>query len=380
VRVTAQLILVKDQTHIWARQYDRELNSLLKLENEIASEVAQEIRLTLVRDRATDAANASPTLSPDQYAAYDAYLRGRYFWNKRTEEGFQQAVKSFEEAISKDPNYARAYVGLADTYALISGYDLAPKSETMPKARAAAERALELDEGLAEAHTSMAMIAQNYDWDWKKAESEYRRAIQLDPNYATAHHWYAEFLSVQGRVPEALEEIEHARQLDPRSMIIAADRGAILYCARRYEEAITQLQQVLEMERNFPRAHIIIFAFIEAGKVDAALRDIAESKELQDGPFTWMLNAYAHGRAGHKEEAKRYIRKLETERSKRYINSGKMFIAYLGYGDKKQALDWIERGVGERSSSLVYLKVDPVYDPLRSEPRFQAVLSKMGLD
>jgi TolB-like protein/DNA-binding winged helix-turn-helix (wHTH) protein/Tfp pilus assembly protein PilF len=379
VRITAQLILVKDQTHIWARQYDRELNGLLKLENEIASEVAQEIRLTLVKDRAINAANSTPTLSPDQYAAYDSYLRGRYFWNKRTEEGFQQAVKSFEEAIAKDPNYARAYVGLADTYALISGYDLAPKNETVPKARQAAAKALELDDNLAEAHASMAMIAQNYEWDWKKAESEYRKAIQLDPNYATARHWYAEFLTIQGRFPEALEEIERARQLDPRSLIIAADRGAILYCARRYDEAILQLQQVLEMERNFPRAHIIVFAYLEQGKIDAALRDVSEWQKLQDGPYTWMLFAYAHGRAGHKSEARQYQQKLEAERSKRYINSGKMIVAYLG-SDRDQTLKWIEKGLDERSTSLVWLKVDPVFDPLRSDPRFQAVLSKVGFD
>lgn len=380
VRITAQLIQVKDQTHLWARQYDRELNSLLRLEDEIASEVAQEIQITLVNGRGGNVVNATQVLSPDQYAAYDSYLRGRYFWNKRTEEGFKQALKSFEEAIARDPNYARAYVGLADTYALISGYDLAPKTETLPKARAAAAKALELNDNLAEAHTSMAMIAQNYDWDWKKAESEYRRAIQLDPNYATAHHWYAEYLSVQGRFAEALEEIEHARQLDPRSLIIAADRGAILYCARRYDEAVTQLKQVLEMERDFPRAHIIVFAYLEQSKIDAALRDIAESPELQDGPFKWMLKAYAHGRAGHKTEAQRFIRKLESERSKRYINSGKMIIAYLGYGDREQALSWIEKGLDERSSTLVYLKVDPVYDPLRSEPRFQAVLSKLNFE
>ena len=380
VRITAQLISMKDQTHVWARQYDRDLSNLLELENEIANEVAQEIRLTLAESRGSSERQPSRTLSPEQYVAYDSYLRGRYFWNKRTAEGFEQAIKSFEEAIAKDPNYARAYVGLADTYALISGYDLAPKNETIPKAREAIAKALALDDGLAEAHASMAVIAQNYDWDWQKAEAEYKKAIALDPNYATARHWYAELLTLQGRFSEAMEEIERARQLDPRSLIILADRGAILYCARRYPEAIQQLQTVLEMEPNFPRAHIVVFAYIEQGMTQDALRDVAGWSKVQDGPFTWMLSAYVNGRAGHKNEAQRFLRKLEAERSRRYVDSSKLVMAYVGMGDKEQALRWLEEGFSERSTALVWLKVDPAYDTLRSEPRFQALLSKLRFD
>jgi tetratricopeptide (TPR) repeat protein len=365
---------------VWARQYDRDLSNLLELENEIANEVAQEIRLTLAKNRGYVDRHPSRTLSPEQYIAYDSYLRGRFFWNKRTTEGFELAIKAFEEAIAKDPNYARAYVGLADTYALISGYDLAPKNETIPKAREAAARALALDDGLAEAHASMAVIAQNYDWNWQKAEAEYKRAIILDPNYATARHWYAELLTLQGRFSEALDEIERARQLDPRSLIILADRGAILYCARRYQEAIPQLEAVLEMEPNFPRAHIIAFAYVEQGMIQDALRDVAGWKKVQDGPFSWMLSAYVNGRAGNKSEALRFLRKLETERSRRYVDASKLVMANLGMGDKEQALRWLEEGFSERSTALVWLKVDPAYDPLRSEPRFQALLSKLGLE
>jgi len=380
VRITAQLILMKDQTHVWARQYDRDLSSLLKLEDEIANEVAQEIRLTLAENRGPRQEQASRALTPEEYAAYDSYLRGRYFWNKRTAEGFQQAIKSFEEAIAKNPNYARAYVGLADTYALISGYDLAPKNETIPRAREAAAKALALDDGLAEAHASMALIAQNYEWDWRKAEAEYRKAIDLDRNYATARHWYAEFLTLQGRFSEALEEIEHARQLDPRSLIIAADRGAVLYCARRYKEAIEQLRAVLEMEPNFPRAHIVAFAYVEQGMTQDALRDVTQWQKADDGPFTWMLSAYVYGRAGHKSEAQRFLRKLEAERSRRYVDASKLAIAYLGVGDTDQALKWFEKGFSERSTALVWLKVDPVYDPLRSEPRFHELLTRVGFE
>jgi tetratricopeptide (TPR) repeat protein len=226
----------------------------------------------------------------------------------------------------------------------------------------------------------MAVIAQNYDWNWQKAEAEYKRAIILDPNYATARHWYAELLTLQGRFSEALDEIERARQLDPRSLIILADRGAILYCARRYQEAIPQLQAVLEMEPNFPRAHIIAFAYVEQGMMQDALRDVAGWKKVQNGPFSWMLSAYVNGRAGNKSEALRFLRKLETERSRRYVDASKLVMANLGMGDKEQALRWLEEGFSERSTALVWLKVDPAYDPLRSEPRFQALLSKLGLE
>jgi TolB-like protein/DNA-binding winged helix-turn-helix (wHTH) protein/Tfp pilus assembly protein PilF len=378
VRISAQLIAMKDHTNVWARQYDRELNSLLKLENEIANEVAQEIRLTLVADKKLGNGQPPRTMTPEEYAAYDLYLRGRYFWNKRTAEGFQQAIKAFEEAIAKNPKYARAYVGLADTYSLISGYDLAPKTETIPKARDAAARALALDSGLAEAHASMALIAQNYDWDWQKAETEYKTAIALDSNYATARHWYAEFLTLQGRFPEALNEIEHARQLDPRSLIIAVDKGAILYCARRYDEAVNQLRAVLAMEPNFPRAHIVVFAYIQQGKYEEALRDVSQWQKLEDGPYAWMLYAYVHGRAGHRTEAQKYLRRLEAERTSRYVDAGKLMMANLGAGEKERALKWLEAGYSERSTELVWLKVDPAFDPLRSDPRFQNLLVKVG--
>ncbi len=228
VRITAQLIQIKDQSHIWARQYDRDLSNLLALQAEIAQEIAAQIQLTLGAPRRVDTSRQS-SLGPQGYEAYDLYLKGRFFWNKRTAQGFQQAIEYFQQAIAKDPNYARAYSGLADSYALLGGYSTTPQTESMPKARAAALKALELDPELAEAHTSLALITENFDYDWDTAEREYRRAIELNPNYATDHHWYAEFLSLQGRFPEALAESARARELDPLSLIIATDRGVILF-------------------------------------------------------------------------------------------------------------------------------------------------------
>lgn len=229
VRITAQLIQLKDQTHVWARQYDRELKNLLAVQAEIAQEVGDEITLTLGDQRpATAAHHAAVTHAPTSYDAYDLYLEGRYFWNQRTNAGFKQAAAYFQQAIAKDPNYAQAYAGLADTFGLMSTWYMVPQGEFMPKARAAALKALELDETLAEAHTSLALIAENYDYDWRTAEKEFRRAIQLNPDYPTAHQWYAECLAWQGRFDEAFAESERARRLDPMSLIIASDYTKIL--------------------------------------------------------------------------------------------------------------------------------------------------------
>ena len=257
VRITAQLIQIKDQSHIWARQYDRDLNNLLALQAEIAQEIGDEIELTLGEHRHIDTARQS-SLSPQAYEAYDLYLKGRFFWNKRTGTGFQQAIEYFQQAIAEDRNCSRAYTGLADSYALLGGYSLTPQIDLMPKARAAALKALELDPGLAEAHTSLALITENFDYDWETAEKEYRRAIELNPNYATAHHWYAEYLSLQGRFSEALAESERARELDPLSLIIAADRGVILFYARQYDASIAQFRAVKEMEPGFTRAGMVV--------------------------------------------------------------------------------------------------------------------------
>jgi len=262
VRVSAQLIQMSDQTHLWARQYDRDLSNLLGLQGEIAQEIGDEIQLTLGENKSASA--ISKAQIPKSYEAYDLYLKGRYFWNKRTPEGFEEAIKYFQQAIAKDPDYARAYAGLADCYALLPGYTMTiPQTEALPKARAAALKALQLDERLAEAHTSMALIAENYDWDWQTAEKEYRRAIELNPNYATAHHWYAEYLTWNGRFDEALRESERARQLDPLSLIIAADNAMIFYYSRQYDRAEKGFNAVLEMEPTFPRAHMVRSVYVE---------------------------------------------------------------------------------------------------------------------
>jgi len=276
VRIAAQLIQAKDQTHVWARQYDRRLTGLLTLQDEIAREIADEILLTL--EGHSHAASPRPAVAPREYEAYDLYLRGQYFFNERTAGSLRKAIEYFQQATAKDPNYARAYTGLADSYALIGGYTSLPPTEFMPKARAAALRALEIDDHLAEAHTALGLIVQNYDWDWQTSEREFRRAIELNPNYATAHQWYAEHLMWLGRFDEALRESERARELDPLSLIIAADKGAVLFFSRDYDRAIEEWRSVLEMDPGFVRAHLIRAAYREKGMFPEALADIESTR------------------------------------------------------------------------------------------------------
>src|SRR6266849_3110287 len=275
VRVAVQLIQVKDQTHLWARQYDRELKNLLALQGEIAGKIADEIEFSLGGDvNAANRLSVGPRAT--SYEAYDLYLKGRYFWNQRTLAGFSQAAEYFQQAIAKDPKYARAYAGLADTFGLMSTWNMVPQNEFMPKARAAALKALQIDASVAEAHTSLALVAENYDYDWQAAEKEFRQAIQLDPGYGTAHQWYAECLSFQGRFDEALAESERARQLDPLSVIIARDHGTTLYFSRQYDRAIEQFRAVREMDPNFPRSGALIEAYVQKGQFADALAELGK--------------------------------------------------------------------------------------------------------
>jgi tetratricopeptide (TPR) repeat protein len=308
--------------------------------------------------------------------AYDLYLRGQYYWNKRW---LKQAIEYFQKATAEDPNYARAYAGLADCYALMGGYSGRPQNEFMSQARTAALRALELDGNLAEAHTALALIVQNYDYDWQTAEKEYRRAIELNPNYATAHHWYAEHLAWRGRFDEALRESERARQLDPLSLIIAVDNGAILYFSRQYDEAIQKLRGVKEMEPDFPRIHIVVFAYIEKGMYAEALADTKNWLEPGSSPWYWSMQAYVYGRAGQQSEAQRALDKLLELNRRQQIDPSALIQAYIGIGNKDKAFNLLENAYSQHST-LTTIKVDPIYDPLRSDPRFQDLLRRVGLD
>jgi len=325
-------------------------------------------------------ANNQPASSPKSAEARDLYLKGMYFWNRRTVQGFQQAIECFHQATTIDPTYAPAYAGLANSYSLLTVYSFASATLYMPQARAAALRALELDENLAEAHTALALIAQNQDWNWQTSEKEFQRAIELNPNYATAHHWYAEHLMWLGRFDEALSESERARQLDPLSLIIAADYGAILLYSRQYDRAIEQFRSVLRKDPNFGRASVISAAYVEKRMFTQALAQIESWHRLNgEGPWYWSWQAYTYGRAGQLERARRELEKLEKVSRHEQVNPVIMLWAHLGVGDKEEALADLEKAYSEHFGILTTLKVEPAFDPLRSDPRFQDLLRRVGL-
>jgi TolB-like protein/DNA-binding winged helix-turn-helix (wHTH) protein/Tfp pilus assembly protein PilF len=377
IRITAELIQVKDQTHLWSKEYDHEPKDLLAIQSEIARGIADEIQLTLGDRKAI--AVAPLVLSPQEYEAYDLYLKGRYLWSKRTQESLRGAVYWFKQAIAKDPNYARAYAGLADSYAIMSEYGFVPANEYMPQARAAALKALQLDDSLAEAHTSLALIVQNYDWDWQAAEGEYRRAIRLNENYATAHHWYAECLAFQGRFDEALAESERARELDPLSLIIAADNGAIYYFARQYDRAISRFQGVLDVDPSFGVAHLIIGAYVQEGRFKDALANVEQWRRVATTPGTWAWEAYVSGRAGDSVRARHALQELQRINRSAGVDPEEYFeIAYGGLNDNDKWLASLQKAYQQRTNIPTGFKVDPRYDPLRSDPRFHELLRRAG--
>ena len=381
VRITAQLIQVKDQSHLWAREYDRDLSHLLELQGEIARAVANEVEFSLGGQRRSIEAGREVTAPAKSYEAYDLYLKGLFFWNKRTGDGFRQAAGYFQQAIDKDPNFGRAYAGLADTFGLMSTWYVGPQNELMPKARAAALRALELDEGLAEAHASLALIKENYDYDWPGAEREFRRAIQLNPQYATAHQWYAEFLSWQGRFDEAFSESEQARQLDPLSLIIAVDHATILYYSRQYESAVKQCRSVLDLDPNYGHARApMVPSYLQLGRYDEAIEVMKHLADRDKNPWDWAWEVAVYGRAGRAEEARRALAKLEQFSGSRPDRVGTLLIAYSGTGQEERALGLLQKAYSEHSNAVTQIKVNPIFDPIRSDPRFQDLLRRVGLE
>ncbi len=375
VRVTAQLIQLSDQTHLWAQEYDRELRDILVIQSDISAEIASEIERELGTPRSRPA--RADAMTPERSEAYDSYLKGLYFFNKRS--AFPEAIRNFQQAVARDSQYASAYALLADSYTLMGAYDQLPASDFAEQARAAASRAVELDDRSAEAHTALALIVQNYDYDWTTSEREFRRAITLDPNYATAHQWYAEHLMWLGRFDEALAESERARQLDPLSLIIATDDAYLLYTSRKYDLAIKEFHSVLDRDPGFAHAHDIGLVYVQTDQCSAALNDWHAQRVQNLGSY-WARTAYLEGRCGRPELARQALaRVLELEKQHSHNPTMLAATAYLGVGDKEKAIDWLVKAYQQRTNELTKLKVDPVFDPLRNDPRFQDLLRRVGL-
>jgi TolB-like protein/DNA-binding winged helix-turn-helix (wHTH) protein/Flp pilus assembly protein TadD len=380
VRITAQLVRTADQTRLWTKEFDRELQNLLGVQSEIALDTGNEIRQTLgaKKPRGKVVAPVAAAMSREGYESYDQYLKGLYLLNKRTLPGFEQAIACFQRAIKKNPQYAPAYAGLANSYTLLTGYSMSPSSRYMPQARTAALRAVELNDKLPEAHTALALVVQNYDWDWQMAEKEFKRAIELNPNYATAHHWYAEHLGFRGRFEEAFRESDEAKRLDPLSLIIAVDHGVLLYFARDYDRAIEQFRVVLEMDPDFTHAHMIQNVYAAKGMYKEAIADIENGKRGAGlGPWYWSAKARVYGQWGRQAQAHRALQALEEMNKRHPVDPAPLAWAHMGMGHREEALRWLEKAYDQHSSGIVTLKVEPIYDPVRSDPRFTEIIRKM---
>jgi len=377
VRITAQLIEASTDKHLWSQSYEGELRDTLALQNRVATAIADQIRINLTPQEQAALKNVK-VVNPE---AYESYLKGRYFWNKRTADGLKVALAYFKQTIEEDPKYAQAYSGLADTYALLGDWQYAvmtPK-EAFPQAKTAAIKALELDSTLGEAHNSLAFVLDGFDWDLDSAGKEFQRAIELSPGYATAHHWYAWHLSLLGRYDQAIAEMRKAQNLDPLSLIINADLAEVLVLAHSYDESIQQSRKTIEMDPNFALAHNqLAQAYLQKHMYDEAVAELQEAVKLSGDSPTCIANlARAYIASGKGSEAVQLLGDLKKRSNPSHSNASEIAMIYASLGDTDQAMNWLEKGFEERFNPGVLLR--PGFDPLRLDPRFQKLLHRVGL-
>jgi TolB-like protein/DNA-binding winged helix-turn-helix (wHTH) protein len=377
VRVTAQLVQVPTDAPMWAQSYEEDLQDTLALQGKVARDIAEQIRVALnVQERS--ALVKSKTVNRE---AYEAYLKGRYFWSKRTGDGLKKAIEYFNRAIEMDPTYAGAYSGLADSYALAGDweYGVLPPSEAFPLAKAAATKALALDHSLGEAHTSLAFALDLYGWDWEAAQAEYEAAIKLNPGYATAHHWYAWHLIVTGRKSEGISELRKAESLDPLSLIISADIADALCIAHLYDESVQQSRWTLELDPSFAVAHYELGQALEQKHMhDEAIAEFQRAIELSGHAAAFDSNlAYVYAVSGRKEEATRILKDLEARQDQNASAAANIALIYVGLGEHDLAMNWLNKAYEARSNPSILLR--PAFDTLRSDARFQDLLRRIGL-
>ncbi len=378
VRITAQLIYGPSDTHLWAKSYETDLKEVLTLQSEVSQAVANEIRAKVTPQEQTRLARAR-TLNPE---AHDLYLKGRYYWNKRTPADLWKAKDYFQKATELEPTYALAHAGLADTYVILGAGDylLLPPKEAMPKAEAAAQRALQLDGTLPEAHATLGFVRLIYDWDWLGAEREFQQAIELNANYATAHQWYALLLGVSGRFPDAISEARKAERLDPLSLIIGSDVGHVLYLARQYDQSVAQLKKTLEMDPNFETAHYKLSrAYAQQMKFREAIAEMLRANELApEEPRRKEDLATIYALAGQRDRAAGILKTLKERSKRNYIPASGLVEAYAALGDMDQAFLYLVKAYAERESVMVSVKVDPALDSLRSDPRYKDFVRRLN--
>jgi eukaryotic-like serine/threonine-protein kinase len=377
--IKTELVDVNDGSQLWGAQYRRKLDDLGAIEQELSLEICERLRVRLNEEERRRLAKRYT----ENAAAYQAYLKGRYYWNQRTARALRKAVESFEEAIKLDDAYALAYTGLADCYCLVSIYGAAPPKAIMPRAKAAALKALELDDGLAEAHTSLAAALVWFDWNWEASEREFKRAIELNPHYAVARHWYASvLLSAQGRFDEALASEGRALELEPMSLVINSNLGFICYQAGRFDEAIEHLRRTLEMDYNFVYARFHLgLCHAHLGDFDNAIAELSRAIEQAGGRGALIQAAlsYAYAVAGRRDEALQILAQLQTFPMNRDVSPFYLAMIHAGLGDEEQALKWLESACEERYNWMVWLGVEPMFEKLRGAARFGEMLQRIGL-
>ena len=379
VRIRAQLIDCVSDRHLWAKSYDREFKDVLALQSELARDIVEHTQGNVLSTQPLIRSADSRLVNPN---AYEAYLKGRYFWNKRTKEGFRTALEYFQAAIVNDPTYAQAYAGLADSYLLLGGYGFEEQKDAMSKARAAALKALAIDDRLAEAYTSLGMIVEQYDWNWTEAEKDYKRAIELNPNYSVAHHWYGDgYLAAVGKSEEAIAELRRAHELDPLSLVIATDLAKRLCYAGNSDEGMEQFRKVLEVDPDFVVAHYYLSqAYEMKGLFPEAIAEAKKIRPPDSIPYAIAQLGHIYALQRRRREALGIADQLQRISKRTHINPYYISTIYIALGERDLVFMWLERAYQQHSSTMTGLKTDPVYsDAIRSDPRFQDLMRRVGL-
>ncbi|HEY0004256.1 MAG TPA: protein kinase [Pyrinomonadaceae bacterium] len=377
LNIQVDLIDATNGVEIWGEQYNGKAAEILDIQQRIARDVSERLRLQLTGDEERRATKRYT----ENAEAYQLYLKGRFFWNKRTGEALKKSVEHFNQAIEKDPNYALAFAGLADAYLLFPGYAVETPQEAYPKAKAAAKKALEIDETLAEAHAALGVELFAYEWKSDESSEQFRRAIELNPNYATAHHWYGnQYLQYIGRFDEAIIEVKRAQELDPLSLIINADLGDTYFYARQYDKAIEQLRKTIEMDESFYYAHFELgMAYTMKGSFAEAISEYRQAGELDDDPYVLALLGHAYAMSGRRDEALKVLDQLKEMAKTRYVREQCFILIYAGLGQKDEAFQWLETSYQNHSQNMTRLRVNPLLDNLRSDPRFDEMVRRVGL-
>jgi TolB-like protein/Flp pilus assembly protein TadD len=378
IRVTLQLLRISDGVTLWAEEFEESFSNIFAVQDSIAEKMVQALSLKLSGEEKTRLAKRYT----ENAEAYQLYLRGRYFWSKRTGESIKKSIDYFDQAIGQDPNYALAYDGLADAYYILGAYGALPTKEFTPKAKAAALRALQIDATLSEALTTLAAITASYDWDWPEAERQFRKALESNPNYATAHQWYAEHLARTGRLQEAVAEARRAEELDPASPLTNGIVGTTFYRARQYDRAIEQLEKTLEMDPDFASTHLHLgMTYVQTKMYDKAIFHFERLRTLWgSNPQLVAVLGYGCAVAGERSRAQKILDELNDISKQQYVSPLGIALVYIGLDEKDRAFSWIERAYEDRVFWLGYVKVEPSFDPLRSDPRFTHLLKRMRLD